>query len=403
MALPLTPLGRAARILELLRKDRGSAAAELSALPVDEQVALVCETPVARREELLDLLPDPAPVIARLPEVDLCVTVKQVGLADAAWILEHAGESQLVACVDLDAWGPFAPDREKLGEWLEAIVEAGPETILRAAHALDPESLVLYLKDRVHVLVRPGGDEAPDWEPPGGGVTLDGQIHLVARRPGDDLEPVLRLLDVLFQQDYWLYFRLLQGVIWELESDAEEWALRWRTGRLLDLGFPPWEEAMPIYGYVRPEERASLPEAESAPLDVAAWSLPVWMPRVPDAGDARHLLFRAAAGLGEDERRGFLYAFVALANKVAVADRLPLGDAESIPTALERAAELASAGLDHVAKENLLDVSEVLRRVPLVRLFRVGASLRRAAPEADRATDGADSPDDAESPEAETA
>jgi hypothetical protein len=39
------------------------------------------------------------------------------------------------------------------------------------------------------------------------------------------------LLRTLFEEDYWTYFRLMQGALWELASDTEEWALRWRSGR----------------------------------------------------------------------------------------------------------------------------------------------------------------------------
>ena len=39
----------ARRILTQARSDRDGARAALAALPVDDQVALVCETPVARR------------------------------------------------------------------------------------------------------------------------------------------------------------------------------------------------------------------------------------------------------------------------------------------------------------------------------------------------------------------
>jgi hypothetical protein len=115
--------------------------------------------------------------------------------------------------------------------------------------------------------------------------------------------------------------------------------------------------------------------AEATALDVAPFHLPVWLPELPAAADAQHAVFRAAAALSEDERRSFLYAFVALANKVAVADRMPLGDAESTPSAIEKAAVVASAGLLHLAEHHGLPLVEVLRRAPLDRLFRVGAGL----------------------------
>jgi hypothetical protein len=362
MATTLPP--RILAMLKVARTDRRAAVAELEKLSLDAQVELACETPLARRPELLELLPEPERVIARLPHAELCFTAKHVGLADAGWILSSATDEQLVACLDLDAWHHLTPDLSRLGAWIDALSEAGDETLVRAARAIDPELLVLFLKDRIEVVLKPAGDD--DWQPPPGAQTVEGQFYFSARRSSDDLARTIALA--------------MQGVIWELTSETEEWALRWRGGRLEDLGFAPWEESIAIYAPVRPEQRAQLAEAPSAdPLDVEAWTLPVWMPRLPGAPDSGPLLLRAAAQLAGEERARFFFAFLALANKVAVADRLPLGEAESIPQAMDKATLLASRGLEHVAQANSLDPPAVLRRISLERLFRVGSNLERDA------------------------
>lgn len=373
MALPAPLDPRVGRLLKLGRSDRRAAAAEIGKLSTDEQVALVRDAPVRRREELLDLAPSPELVIPRLPEAELCFTVREVGLADAAWILEYATDEQLVTALDLDAWNDLTPDRPRLAEWFEALAEAGRETVLRAARAVDAELLCLMLKERIHVLMKPNDD--PGWSAPPGWKTLEGQYYFTARHPDDDLEWMTELLSALFDSDYWLYFRMMQAVMSELDAETEEWALRWRTGRLQDLGFPAWDEAMRIYTYQRPADRAAIPEGEKSPLDVGTWSLPVWMPDLPAEPESPYLLFRAAARLGDEERSGLFYAFVSLVNKVAVADRLPLADAASIPEATRKAAGTTSRGLEHVSTQNSLDPTDVLRRVTLERLFRTGANL----------------------------
>lgn len=364
------------RILDLARSDRVAAGRAVAAEPLARQIELVCETPAALRSRVLDLLPEPEKVIPELPEAELCFTAKAIGLEDAGWLLEHATGSQLVTALDLDAWQGLELEATQLGAWMKALGDAGAQTLARTARAMDPELLVLFLKAHIEVWLKPPSED--DWQPPQGARSLDGQFYFRALRAGDDLEEVEAMLKELFQEDYWLYFRALQGVIWELPTETEEWALRWRTGRLADLGFPAWDEAMRIYGYVRPDQRARLADSPAA-LEVDAWRLPVWLPGLPLAGDARHSVFRAIARLSEEERRACFYAFVALANRVAVADRMPLGDVEALPRAIEKAASVASRGLDWVAEQNQLDPTEVLRRASLVRLFRVGASLDPAA------------------------
>lgn len=364
------------QVLQLARKDKRAAEEAVAALSLEDQVILVCSTPLPLRARLLGLTPAPEEVIPLLPEAELCFTAKAVGLWDAGWILEHATPAQLVASIDLDGWQGLAPDRESLRVWLAALAEAGDETLRRAARALDPELIVLMLRDRIDVVLDPKDDE---WQAPEGAQTLEGQFYLIPKRPGDDLDDVLKLLHSLFREDYWLYFRMLQGVVWELESDLEEWALRWRTGRLEDLGFPCWEESMRIYGYIRPSERDQIPAGDN-PLDIDSWQLPVFLPELPATLSQTHSLFQAAAALDEEERRGFFYAFIATANKVAVADRMPLGDADTLPEAIETAAAVASEGMEYVASHNGIGLTEVLRRTSLERLFRVGASLAGRKP-----------------------
>jgi hypothetical protein len=367
---PAPPAAR--RILELARNDRDAARRELSEQPLDAQVELVCETPVARRGALLDLLAEPERVIPLLPEAELCFTVKAIGLESASWLLEHATPDQVVACIDLDAWQGTLPDRRSLDLWISALIDAGDEPLVRSLQTIDPELLTLFLKDRIWVTLRANDD---DWQPPAGAETLDGQFFFQALGEGDDVAAVTGMLRTLFERDYWSYFRLLQSVIWELGTETEEWALRWRSGRLEDLGFPSWEEAMSIYRYLPPEQIATLPRGADPLAPSTRWHLPVWLPRLPADAEVGGLLFRSIAALDSEERRTAFHALVALANRVAVADRMVLSDSESTPRAIEKAARFASAGLEHLAREAGLEPVEVLRRAPLERLFRVGANL----------------------------
>lgn len=376
MPAPIVLPADTRRLLALARSDRPAAREQVDALSVQQQVALVCESPMARRREVLDLLSHPEVLVPELPEAELCYTVKAIGIPDAGWIVEHATTEQLVACVDLDAWNDLTPDPSQLGEWIRSAAEAGEETLLRLAHGLDMELLALWLAERIEVSLKTSDD---DWEPPAGASTLDGQFYQRARHEKDDLTEVRALLDVLFRNDYWHYFRLLQAVRWEIESDCQEWALRWRSGRLQDLGFPTWDESMSIYGVLPARLLNQLPEPE-LDFQMGEWPLPVWIPRLQLSPESGHAIFLAFAELEEDQRRGRLYAFLALANQVAVADRLALGDAESIPAALEKAARVTSAGLEHLARAHGVGVADVVRRTSLEHLFRVGWTLSGERP-----------------------
>ena len=360
------------RILDLARRDKAAASQALAELSIESQVALVCEAPTARRQELLSLVPFPEKVIPRIPEGELCFTIKAIGLADAPWLLAYATPEQIVACIDLDGWSGLEPDHEAMDAWIDALAETGAEPFIRSALALDSEVMVLYLGQRIQVVQKP--DEKEGWDPPEGAQTLDGQFYFTARGEDDDVAAIVKLLNGLFTQDYWVYFRMMQAAIWELDSSTEEWALRWRTGRLEDMGFPPWDEAISVYRFMDVEERAAIPEGEQ-PLNVAEWHLPLWLPQLPTGADSTALIFQTIPLLEDSERRSAFYAFVAVANKIAVADRMKLSDAEFAPRAIEKAARFISDGLALIASAHGIEAVEVLRRVSLERLFRVGANL----------------------------
>jgi hypothetical protein len=296
-----------------------------------------------------------------------------VGVSDASWMLAYATTDQILACIDLDAWTGLSPAPAKLDGWVAALAEAGDESLLRAAQAMDPEMIALYLRSLADVELKPSGDE--DWQPPEGGRTLEGQFYLIAREANNDLAPLWRLLHVLFQKDYWLYFRMMHSVREESATEIAEWALRWRTNRLEDLGFPSWDRSMGIYGFLRPDRLAELP-TETILDEQAEWDLPVWITSLPAATDHHHAIFRAVAELDVEERARFFYSFLSLANRIAVADRLELGEAETLPLTLEKAASVTSRGLDYIASETGTSAPDVLRRAGVTRLFRVGVNLQ---------------------------
>jgi hypothetical protein len=135
---------------------------------------------------------------------------------------------------------------------------------------------------------------------------------------------------------------------------------------------------MRIYGFLRPDRLADVP-ADAHALDLESWALPVWISELPGLRSDERALFRATRELGAEERSAVFYALVALANRIAVADRMELGDPESLPAAIDKATRFASLGLEHIAGEHGLALEETLRRVPMERLFRVGTNLDREA------------------------
>lgn len=366
-----SPAKDSSEILKLARSRRRDATAQLRSLSVEHAVAVICETKMARRGELLGLFPELAEVIPALPEAELCYTVKAIGLDDAGWILTCATTDQIKACIDLDAWHDHMPDTSIFGHWIRALSDCDEDSVAEILREIDPEVVCLWLRSKIGVVLK---ENDQDFEPPLRSQTLDSQFYFVAKEEKDDLQELVEVLRILFQKDYWTYFRLMQAVVWEIDVENQEWALRWRNGRLQDMGFPETERALSIYAPISKKSRDLLPENREAIIN--EWELPIWLPSLESSDTKDRSVLRAIADLPDDRRREGLLRLVSLANHVAVADKLPLGDSESLPNAMKKAIDVASIGLNHLSHLHSLDGSEIVDRAGLDHLFRVGNSIR---------------------------
>src|SRR5262245_57606943 len=166
-----------------------------------------------------------------------------------------------------------------------------------------------------------------------GACTSDGDEH-------DRAAVIIRLVDSFYRSDKHLARRLLVGASGELDSELEEEAYRWQRGRMADLGFADYYEALEVYreldlGAVRigegtPARLRSTAEAG----DGAALRVPSALAqRLTDVGGSpfARAAQKLAAGDEIDELR---FALVALTNRVLAADRVSPGDDDTVASTL---------------------------------------------------------------------
>ncbi len=210
-------------------------------------------------------------LVRALPSEDLYFLVREIGLQDAAPLVALASPEQFQAFVDLDGWrreetgGHLVPERV-LG-WLAVGRQGGDEAHDAKLKALDLEVVELILKHGLEIIDIREEEEQPR-------PTTDPGDHqwfktpcgnfLIAYNLGElEGAELRRLVDDLYAEDAFGAARLLSAVRWELASEMEEHALRFRNGRLEDLGFPPAELAAALYAYVDPD--AELPPSRRPP------------------------------------------------------------------------------------------------------------------------------------------
>jgi hypothetical protein len=154
--------------------------------------------------------------------------------------------------------------------------------------------------------------------------------------------------------------RLLSTLRWELPSELEETALRWRTGRLADLGYPSLEEALSWYARPPPGEAS----APGSPSRTPGFFL------APLAEGT--LLARAAARLAAEDRAGLELQLIGAGNAVLVADGIDPVELEQVREAVAGARAMVELGLAQRSGGDLDRAVAALAGTPVKRLFQEG-------------------------------
>ena len=73
---------------------------------------------------------------------------------------------------------------------------------------------------------------------------LDTDPYFISFRNPKHARLIGTFLDFVYRHDHNLYIQLMEEVRLEVESEVEELAYNFRSGRLADLGFPERDEAL---------------------------------------------------------------------------------------------------------------------------------------------------------------
>jgi hypothetical protein len=208
---------------------------------------------LARRGEWLLAAKDLAAEVANLEPLEAYYIIRDIGLDQALPVLLQLNHEQLEACIDLDCWNrnDFAAD--SLDQWMTVYAQAGPETLAKAFYSLNYVDQLLFMTLTVTVY-DPDTDEVPlvdqfeeeENERPRV-MTPDG-FFLLEAKSGSSLKiHPFTVLDALYRYDSDAAHQLLRQVRVDLPTQIEEEALRFRNGRMNDMGFPAPDEASVLF------------------------------------------------------------------------------------------------------------------------------------------------------------
>jgi hypothetical protein len=332
----------------------------------------------SRRADALLAGADPVSAIRALPPDEFFYVLHELGFPEALDIMVHGTAEQVQGALDLAIWDRDQISTERADEWLAAMAEVPYETVAAWARGLDVELLALLLRQRARIYDL-SLEEPPD-EPEG--ILFDTPDRLFTLELlGDEQtqRTTQHLVENLYRADQFMMRRLLVGMRSEIDVELEETALRWRSGRMADLGFVDFYQALEVYRELDPASvhLEPSPVASTRPPDESAADSHLRLPVVMADRLAGATPFaRAVAGLtSAAEVADLHFALVALCNRVLSADRVSPGDDSTVAAVLARVAATLDLAVEFLSRGDDAAGVAAVQRVPLTRLFRLGISL----------------------------
>jgi hypothetical protein len=324
---------------------------------------------------------DAAAAVGALDIGELYALIREVGFADSQELIALCTPTQVRGCLDLDLWDRDQVQLEAAKPWLAAVFEAGFEQLGQVWEGLDPElrALMLARWTRIYDLSLGEEPDEPDEVPLY--FTPDTFFAVAITAEDDDtVGLVQRLLDDLYRADMVLARHTLMAARSEPPPELEDMAYRWRSGRLADLGFADYYDALEVFRPIDPgsvrigegsEDRfGAAPEGEEVQ---APGRLPA---PVAERIAGRSFLARAVDGIQEAEHAERVeQAFVVLLNKVLAAARVRPGDPEAVAIGADHTTGTVALGLEHLARGDVEAAADALRTVSLTRIHRLGYTL----------------------------
>lgn len=344
-----------------------------SSIITREEIKNILALPGKNRiEKILDSS-YPAQLVAKIPEIEIFLTIKEVGEHDALDLISLTTPDQLTYILDLDLWGKDQIIPERFLFWLEILEQCGENKLRQFFRTADLEFLVSAFRKVLRVYQNSNPEEMPGENAENRDSTLFSldQIYYI-KFADEKYAPLLRrLIHFLYSSLPGIYQTLMEQIFWGIPAEDEELALRWRNGRLADQGFPNFDEALEIYTYFSPEKIKKkrffpLPQPEG----------PFHPPRFLEVA-CKETFFSLVLqnAFPEENRERIKWELAGLINRVLIADGAHLGDAEAFYQSARKALQTLDLGLKYLSNENPAEARQLLKEVPVTRIFQTGYSL----------------------------
>ena len=297
--------------------------------------------------------------------------MKEIGDKDAIPFIAITTPEQFQFLLDLDFWKKDELDPAKILHWMEVLLECGEKKIAQFIQSTDLEFIALLLKKFLRVSTLEGEPlEVEEIVPP---FTLDNYyfVHFVEKETRAVLERFLKIFSLIEPGGYQ---KLMEALVWELDSELEEGEFRIRNARLSEYGFPDFEEALEIYRFIRPDslllKKAAPPVSKQEEGDK---NRPTFYLTFLNESPFFSAVIAQIADPGEQDR--LKIEMTALSNRALVAEATDLSRFEEIERIAKKVFHYLNLGLQYLSAQEKARALEILHSLPLQEIFQCGVSL----------------------------
>ena len=311
-------------------------------------------------------------ILERLPPQETYMLIKDSWGTDSQILLQYVAPETISHIIDMDCWQKDTLSVDVLLDWLWEIYNASVDSLQIALEALDLDIMILLYQTYIEVVqVVPTDECIPDLLD-AGYESLDDNYFFLIKEEDEKTQLLKDMLSLIFTHYQDTYYAIMEGVIWEMKSYIEENIYEKRSLRLMELGFPPPEEAMGIYRRAHEKSllNAGLSKEKVPHMDKGRGILPaVYLDHFSRNTD---LIVTSLAETSRETQERFMVEMIYLSNKVVMADYRPLNEAEELKSSIDKASAISSLGLAVAMKRGGRKAREVLDTMNAETLFSLG-------------------------------
>ena len=348
-----------------------------------------------KRRKILELTPDkaldrilddpqPAALVHSFPEQDFYLLVNEIGAEDALPLLSLATNKQWEHIVDLETWQKDRLDPKAVTRWLSFLLEADSKRFFRWFLEEKLEFVELYLFRNIEVRIREHDQDPSDFGDDY--FTLDNTYYFKfidipaeteSEKQNDAQRRTLlsRITESLASYDHHAF----QGVLLEaahiIPAETEEDCYRWRSVRLAEKGFLPFDEAVGIYqpitsAELKKKDKKFIPDS----LEQIS-ALPVPVAPLRELKEDNHFTRALQKVEPPNVLQQIQTEFANLCNQMVVADQKIISERDVLQEIVKKASGYVSIGLELMLKDKKVDPARaavLIARYALQDIFRVG-------------------------------